>query len=245
MIVTQASEGHGWWPYFVPYVSFMLLSELGGRLPESAGPVLLVLKAVVPAAALAYYFFVRNAYPELRSYRADAWAFADIGVGMLLAVAWVAPFVFIASLRPEDQSGFDPWMLGDSFTMEALGLRMLGYGFVTPLFEELFVRSWAMRYAEVAGVRGDFRGVPIARYSRVGFGTAFVLLMITHVPFEWVVMAPWAIVSTLWLYYRRDLMAVVVLHGATNATILIFVAFASGRLADPSGGGLLSLWYLV
>lgn len=243
--MSRTTQGHGWWPYFLPYVSFMLLAELGGRLPESAAPVLLLAKTGVPAAALAWFYFVRGAYPELRQYRADAWALADIGVGLALAVAWVAPFVFFAGLRPTEVSGFDPWMLGDDFTVETLALRMLGYGFVTPLFEELFVRSWAMRYAEVAGERGDFRQVPIGHYSAVGFGTAFVLLMITHVPFEWVVMAPWAIVSTLWLYYRKDLMAVVVLHGATNVSILIFVAFASGRLRDPATGFPLDLWYLV
>ena len=25
----DAQEGHGWWPYVVPYVAFLLLSELG------------------------------------------------------------------------------------------------------------------------------------------------------------------------------------------------------------------------
>jgi len=242
---SPASRGHGWWPYFVPYVSFMLLSELGGRLPGSYAPWLLGAKALVPGAALAWFYFARGAYPELRRYRADAWALADLGVGVLLAAAWVAPFVYCGGLRPDDPTGFDPWMLGEAFVTETLALRMLGYGFVTPFFEELFVRSWAMRYAEVAREQGDFRRIPVGHYSAVGFATAFVLLMITHVPFEWVVMAPWAIASTLWLYWRKDVMAVIVLHVATNVSILVFVAFAGGRLPDPVTGRALDLWYLV
>ena len=39
----------------------------------------------------------------------------------------------------------------------AVFARMLGYALVTPLFEELFIRSFVMRYAEVYGTpRNNF-----------------------------------------------------------------------------------------
>ena len=32
------SRGHGWWPYLLPYVSFMFMGEIISRLPESSAP---------------------------------------------------------------------------------------------------------------------------------------------------------------------------------------------------------------
>ena len=71
-----------------------------------------------------------------------------------------------------------------------------------------------------------------------------VIFTLAHMPWEYWVMAPWAILSTLWFYYRRHLVAVVVLHAATNASILVFVALTSGHFPDGSGGSL-SLWFFV
>jgi hypothetical protein len=57
-------------------------------------------------------------------------------------------------------------------------------------------------------------------------------------------MVPWAILSTLWFYWRRQLMAVVVLHAATNGAILLIVALSDGVLLDASGNPL-PVWFFV
>ena len=37
-------EGHGWWPYLVPYLVFVVMTEFGPRLGEAAQPWLLAIK---------------------------------------------------------------------------------------------------------------------------------------------------------------------------------------------------------
>ena len=71
-----------------------------------------------------------------------------------------------------------------------------------------------------------------------------VIFTATHVLWEWWVMVPWAILSTLWLYRRQHLMAVVVLHAATNGAIFIFAALGGGLFSDGHGGRL-PLWFFV
>lgn len=243
--MAEQRVGHGWWPYIGPFLVFMLAGELGVRLPAATAPAWLIVTPALVVACLVF-FWQRGEYRELRGY---AWTSpmlaADVAVGVALAALWVVPYLLIPSIRPESNAaGLDPEMLGASLVPLVVAMRMFGYGLVTPVFEELFMRSFAIRVAEVWGQGRDFRDLAIAFFSWKSFIAVIVIFTVAHMPWEYWVMVPWAILSTLWFYYRRHLMAVVVLHAATNASILVFVALASGRLPNGSGGTL-SLWFLV
>ena len=45
---------------------------------------------------------------------------------------------------------------------------------MTPFVEELFVRGWLARYADVFDRSDDFRDVPIGRYSLRSFATVVI-----------------------------------------------------------------------
>ena len=138
----------------------------------------------------------------------------------------------------------DPEQLGAQSLAWVLGLRMLGYALVTPFFEELFIRSFVMRYAEVFRARADFRDVPLALFSWTSFLATVVVFTLAHVPWQWAVAVPWVVLTNLWFYYRKDLYAVILVHATTNATILAAVSLWSGVLTDASGKPV-SLWFLV
>lgn len=237
-------QGHGWWPYIGPYLVFMIAGEVSIRLPAGAAPIMLFLKPGLTALALGY-FWSRGAYSELRGYRwASPWFAADLAVGVALAALWVLPYLYIPAIRPEDVTeGFDPELLGASWVPLVLCVRMAGYALVTPVFEELFMRSFVIRVAEVWGKGGDFRDVPIGHYTRGSFIACIVIFTIAHVPWEYWVMVPWAVLSTLWFYWRRNLMAVVVLHAATNGSILLFVILTGGSIRVA--GETLPLWFFI
>lgn len=249
---------HGWWPYWGPFFGFLLLVELGGRLPDSAQGAWLVLKVAAPGG-LFLWFWRRGRYPELRGYgrRAGAVA-ADVGVGLLGAFLWVTPFLLFASLRP-DAEGFDPQLFGPGREAWAVGVRFAGYALVTPFVEELFMRSWLLRFVDtdlftsIPAVQRladrerrfrDFRDVPIGHFSWLSFGVVTVFFLASHQPWEWPVMLVWTVGTMLWLYRRRSLMALVVVHAVTNAAILLFAVWGEGRFRDAAGEPL-SLWFLV
>jgi uncharacterized protein len=205
-------------PYAAPYAALLLLVELGARAPGAAA-LLLPLRVVVPAALLAW-FWRRGAFPELRGYRASAATLSDVLVGLAIAAVWVAPYVLFPTL--ERGRPFDAAQLGEQHRALALTLRLAGFALVTPFVEELFVRSFVLRFAQVF-VRGDFRSEPIARFAWRGFLVSVLWFTVSHATWEWWVALPTGIALNGWLYARRHLMACVIAHAVANAAIWALV----------------------
>jgi CAAX prenyl protease-like protein len=212
-------------------------------LPEAFQPFLLPLQVAAPLGVLVFYF-VRGHYPELRRYPFGATGVAlDFAVGVAAGVLWMAPYFWFDSMRP-DEPGFDPNLWGASLAPLALLVRGVGYGLVTPFAEELFVRSWLIRYADVFDTPRDFRDVPIGVFHRRSFWTVVVFFTFSHAPWEWPVAIAWVVLTTLWLYRRKNLMSLVIVHAGSNLGILLLVITQSGRWLDSSGQPL-SLWFFV
>jgi hypothetical protein len=238
-------DGHGWWPYVGPYAGFMILSEFGARLPDAAAPFLLFLKPAL-VLGLILWFRSRGAYPEWRGAGARiglAGGAMDILVGLALTAVWVAPFLLNPSLRPEPGGEFDSAMAGEEFVGLILALRLFGYAIVTPVFEELFIRSFVMRMADAWEV-ADFRDLPIARYTARSLAVTVVIFTAGHVPWEWWVCVPWVLLSSLWFYYRKSLSAVMLVHGVTNAALLA-LGIWGGELFRNADGSAFSFWFFV
>jgi CAAX prenyl protease-like protein len=249
-------EGHGWWPYLLPICLFLGLGELAARFPESARPAFLVLKVLAPGGLFVFYLS-RGHYPELRGYPLRVRGVAqDAAVGVAGGALWMAPYIAMLWaqpsfwsawpdwLRPAPEHAFDPDQLGASFAWLALSLRCVGYGIVTPFVEELFVRSWLLRYADVFDKRLDFRDVPIARFSWRSFLVVVVFFTGSHVPWEWPVAVLWVVGSQLWFYHRKHLAALVVVHAGSNLSIFFFVLWMTGRLTNPAGEAI-DLWFFL
>ena len=105
------------------------------------------------------------------------------------------------------------------------------------------MRSFLMRFVDEYQNGGDFRDIPIAKFTWPSFLVVVIVFLSTHAMWQWWVMLPWAVLTNLWFYYRRDLMALIVLHGATNGTILAGVLLLNGRF-DDGGGNPLDLMFL-
>ena len=236
-MVEADREGHGWWPYVVPYVGFLLMSEIGGRLPDAADPWVLAAKPGLTLALLAW-FWQRGAYPECRGPDARPGLLGglqDVAVGLALTVVWVLPYVVWPALRPEPGGEFDPAMAGEELVGLVLALRLAGYALVTPIFEELFIRSFVMRVADVWDSDLDFRDQPIARYTRRSLIVTTVVFTLGHVPWEWWVCVPWVVLSSLWFYRRRRLSAVILVHATTNAALWALAVWGGELLRDADG----------
>ena len=211
--------------YVAPYVLFLALVEVGARLPAVAS-VLFPLRVFAPAALL-LWFWRRGAFPELRAYHAGKGTLADVAAGVAIAALWLGPYLLWPSLARGEP--FDPEMLGADRRGLALGLRLLGFALVTPFVEELFVRSFLLRFAETFQ-RGDFRSEPIARFAVRGFVTTVLWFTFSHAPWEWWVALPTGIAFNLWLYRRGHLMACIVAHAAANAAIWMLVVLSPAPL---------------
>ncbi len=191
------------------------------------------------------YFALRDRYPELRGFRAAAGGIAlDVLVGLLGAVVWMAPYLVFDALRPGTEEAFDPRQLGASLVPAVLALRVISYAVVIPFIEELFVRSWLLRYAEVFDKDTDFRDVPIAHFSWRSFLVVSVFFTLSHMQWEYPVAVLWILGTQLWFYRRKHIVALVIVHAVTNLAIFLCVVFGSGRIRDASGQAI-DLWFFL
>jgi hypothetical protein len=237
-------RGHGFGVYWWPLFSFLLLVEVARRVPPSFEAALFGLKVAVPLVLLVVYAR-RGSYPELRGYRPGlAGLSGDVAVGVAGGFLWMAPYVLVEAWRPDSDAAFDPEILGPGLAWLALFVRGIGYAGVTPFVEELFARSWLHRYVESLGKHTDFRNLAVGTPSRAGFAAVVIYWLVSHVTWEAPVAVAWASLTTLWLYHRRHLAALVVVHAASNLTILLTALVVSGHLRDATGR-VLDLWFFV
>lgn len=218
----------GAWPYVAPYAAFLALAALQDAVP-AVGPALFVLRVALPLALL-IAFWRRGAYRELAGFRGDAWICADLAYGLAIAALWMAPYVSWPSLARGEP--FDPALLGARNEALALGLRLMGFALATPLVEELFVRSFLLRFAELSGDARDFRTLPIARFAWRGFLATVLWFGFSHASWEWWVAFPTGLAFNAWLYFRGHLAACVIAHSAANAAIWAFVVLRGGELLE-------------
>ncbi|MBW2396908.1 MAG: CAAX prenyl protease-related protein [Deltaproteobacteria bacterium] len=215
----SARSDHGWWPYLAPYGLFLAIADLGSRMPENTAPLMLVLRVAVPGALLLVFAW-RGRFPELRGFRPGLGGLADIAAGLAIAALWVVPYLVFPNLpQPVAGEGFDASILGGGREAIALTIRVTGFVLVTPFLEELFVRSFLIRYAEVYDTGEDFRTVPMARYQRRAFWVTVVWFTFTHAQWEWLVAFPTGILLNLWLYRRGHLGAPILAHMVANGAI--------------------------
>jgi CAAX prenyl protease-like protein len=241
----------GWVPYVAPYFAFLAITEIQARPIGEGSLVLWLLRVAVPGGLLVYYFR-RGAFPELRGFRPSAGGVtADVLLGIAIALLWVVPFELGWLPKPDDVSRFDPEQLGASLRDVVLGLRLAGFALVTPFVEELFVRSFLIRAAELLRIsrRGvdidpdaDFRDLPMARFAWQGFLVTVVLFTFSHLGWQWPVALVTGVVWNLWLYHRGHIVPLVISHAVANLTLFLLTVFASGQLTDAQGR-VLDLWY--
>ncbi|MDJ0789147.1 MAG: CAAX prenyl protease-related protein [Myxococcota bacterium] len=219
------------WPYLAPYLTFLCIVELSGRLGATAEAWLLPLRVVVPGALL-IYFARKGAYPELSGLRLRVGGvLADVAAGLVIAAVWVGPY--LAGWLERGGEPFEPSLYGESGVALVLGLRLVGFALVTPFMEELFVRSFVHRLAD-AWWQGkpDFRELPVGVFAPAGFVVTTLWFTFTHVSWEWPVAAVCGVLFNLWLYARGHLGAAVIAHAVTNGSIWLAVVAGPVDLWD-------------
>ncbi len=202
---------------FGVYVLFMLVADLLERFGWS-GHDLRWLYAVKIAAVAGVIWVLRNAFVELRFPRAisrRSWGVAVLA-GAAVFVAWInlhAGWMVIgasAGFDPRNAAGIGWWMVA---------ARISGAVLVVPVMEELFWRSFLMRWI----ANHHFLAVDPAR---VGIG-AFVITAVFFA-FEhnlWLAGLVAGVVYNL-LYIRSgNLWVPVVAHAVTNALLAVWVVY--------------------
>ena len=212
-----------WVPYVAPFAAFLLLTGLEAQvLPkadDAAFPNAYALIYVVKIVLVALIAVICHAaWRDLLPWPKPVdWAIA-IGLGLLVAVVWVGldayypRFGFLGT-----RAGFDPSRLEGARRAGFLGARLFGLVVVVPLIEELFWRSFLMRWI----INSDFKSVPIGKVTLAAGAITSVLFALEHP--EWLPAfltgAAWA-----WLLAKsRSVSACWISHAVANAALGAYV----------------------
>ncbi len=172
-------------------------------------------KALVVAGLL--LFFLRQ-YRELdwSDFKDLKWTAASVALGLLVFVLWINMDWDFATLG--EAAGFNPNLVADDTSRALLiAFRLFGAALVVPVMEEIFWRSFLLRYI----IDSDFMAVRIGTYTLASFAISAVLFGLEHNLVLAGVMA--GVAYNLLLYKTRSIAQCVLAHAVTNLVLGIYV----------------------
>ncbi len=211
-------------PYAVPMFAYVALSGLEGYLPQvdnqpSAVWYPLAYAGKVGIVGLLAWWY-RSAWKDYRPFPGVGSVLLATLTGLVVTGLWVGldglypALPFLSSQRV----GFDPMRLASGARWGFLFVRMLGLVALVPVIEELFWRSFLIRWLIDPD---DFLRVPIGQVTPLAAGVTSVLFALAHP--EWL---PALLTGLLWawlLWQTRSLSTCLISHAVANLALGIYV----------------------
>lgn len=221
--MTETAAGRpGWLAYGAPMGAFLLLTAGEGFLVSGgrSGWYPAVYAAKLGLVAVVAWL-CRSTWGDLRPWLGPRALGLAIGLGALVAVAWVGldrAYPRLGALG--SRVGFDPRGLPPGARFGFVAVRLVGLVVVVPLIEELFWRSFLIRWL----IDPDFARVPIGRVTPVSALVTAALFALEHP--EWL---PGLLAGLAWawlLRQTRSVAACVVSHATANLGLGLYVLVA-------------------
>ena len=196
-------------PYLVPMLTFLVLTNLEGYLPGQGWyPVAYAAKVLIVGFAA---WWCRSTWTDLKPVPPSSSLLLAAMIGLIVFVLWVQLDGWYPALGfLGKRTGFDPTTLGPGWRWCFIAVRLSGLVLLVPLIEELFWRSFLVRWL----IDADFWKVPIGRVTPMAAGVTSVLFALSHP--EWL---PALMTGLLWvwlLWQTKSLSACVLSHSVAN-----------------------------
>lgn len=202
---------------FAVYIGFIFIADMLGRAGVGAQE-LRWLYAVKIAIVLAVLLACRRRYVELQ-WQAMGWRGAGLAVlsGIVVLVLWIK--LDAGWMQVGSSAGFDPrtdgridWLL--------VGLRVAGAALVVPIMEELFWRSFLLRWL----ASPDFLTVNPASIKVKAFIVTVILFGFEHN--LWLAGIVAGAVYSLLYMRSNNLWTAILAHGVTNGLLGAWIVYS-------------------
>ncbi len=214
----------------LPFAVYILFLGLNNVLAKFLAPVmpdarwLYAFRVSVVAMLLAWfwrqYIELNQSKSLLRFSRLNIQFYSvSIFAGMFVFALWIVKYPNWAMTG--DMTGFDPTRLDNKGIDVALALiRLSGAALIVPIMEELFWRSFLMRWLD----NQNFTQVNPTTVSTFAFASTAILFALSHK--LWLA-GLFAGLIYAWLYqYTRNLWAPVIAHAVTNGSLGVWVIYS-------------------
>ena len=199
-------------PRILPFVLFMAFIALAPLIQPT--PWLYPIRIGVVGTAIVYFW---PAYAELRGQIWVSWneCFLTIAVGVLVYVLWVRMDWSWATQG--EATGYDPFQAGAAVGVVLAVIRIFGAAVVVPVMEELFWRSFLIRFL----VKSPFTSVPLGAFTPLSFAATVLLFGFEH--HLWLAGMMAGVAYNLLLYKTGRLWPCILAHATTNLMLGIHV----------------------
>ncbi|MFQ5587562.1 MAG: CAAX prenyl protease-related protein [Nitrospiria bacterium] len=204
---------------FASYMAFIAIPSLffSDTGPEAGGTPLWLYPIQITLVAAVLIFYWKD-YAELKNklFANTGEAVLSVGVGIAVYFLWVR-MDFPWAMQGEAGAGYDPFQDGGGIGLFYAGMRLVGAAFIVPVMEEVFWRSFIIRYI----ISPDFLKVRLGQFTWVSFLITVVLFGVEHN--LWLAGMMAGIAYNLLLYKTRRLWPCIVAHGVTNFILGVHV----------------------
>ncbi len=198
--------------YTAPVAVFALFTTVEQYLPTALYGLAYFAKiSAVTVCLLLYKRPLRDIRPSRKGLT------TSIVIGLAVFVAWVGIDKIVPYPHLGKRVGYDPFSTQMFGAAAFLIVRFYGLVLVVPVMEELFWRSFLLRYVTDT----DFLSLPIGAFSWTALATMVVASGIAHP--EWLVAVVASSAYAWWLRRSRSLFATIVSHAATNAALGVYI----------------------
>ncbi len=201
--------------YLILIFAFDLLKPLmpEGFLTDNYTAITYPIKILTVTALLIYFF---RSYDELRFDNVKvAHLLGALATGVVVFVLWINMDWDFATLGSSE--AYDPSILSGKTYYAFLAVRLAGTALVVPLFEEIFWRSFVLRYI----INQDFTAVKIGAFTWMSFIISSLLFGSEH--YLWLAGIMAGVFYNLLLYWSRSIYVCIIAHSVTNLLLGIYV----------------------
>ncbi len=208
--------------HVAPFVVYLLGTQFIGRFGDDWYPLLYA----VLVAGLCIWL------PVLYSGKSVLKPHGRVGLGLLVGVVGIVLWIWLSSLeiesqltaflpswlRPEARVGYNPFdRLSGTAVWGFIAVRMVGIAVIVPLVEELFWRSFLLRWL----VDPEWERVPLGEFTASSFLTVTLMFTLAHP--EWLAAAVYCVLLNGLLVWKKDLWQCVVAHATSNLLLAVYV----------------------
>ena len=214
------------WARIIPFAVFMAFIGVKQSLEWSVvkdwmdltAQQMLYLYPIKTVVVIGLLLFFWGQYNELHlaDFKNLTHTIASILLGLLVFVFWVNMDWGFSTFG--ETKGFDPFLIDDAAIRNLLIFsRLFGAALVVPIMEELFWRSFMLRYV----ITADFTTVRIGTFTMTSFLIGSVLFGLEHNLILAGIMA--GIAYSGLLYWTKSIYQCILAHAVTNLVLGIYV----------------------
>jgi CAAX prenyl protease-like protein len=201
--------------YMILLTAFDLLKPLmpAGVLTDHFTAVTYPIMILIVTGILIYYW---KSYDELRFENLEfRHVLGALATGSVVFVLWINMDWDFATLGSSE--AYDPRTLPGKTYYAFLAVRLAGTALVVPVFEEIFWRSFVLRYI----INHDFTVVKIGTFTWMSFVVSSLLFGSEH--HLWLAGIMAGVLYNLLLYWSRNIYVCILAHSVTNLLLGIYV----------------------